>query len=125
MKMHFIGRTKINVCLVIGLLAASIAVAQNPIQKLNATTLYRGEDASGENMLLSGDYDDAQGMSNMAANRAGSSKSYRDRNNKYSLSDLRRNLTRQKISERQGDDPIHRNPIHLISHKIKEIDVSC
>lgn len=44
------------------------------------------------------------------------------------LNELRKNLTQQKLYERQGDDPdqnsVHRSPIHLIQQKIQQSDVS-
>lgn len=44
------------------------------------------------------------------------------------LNELRKNLTQQKLWERQGDDPdqnsVHRSPIHLIHEKIQQSDVS-
>lgn len=44
------------------------------------------------------------------------------------LNELRKNLTQQKLWERQGDDPdqnsVHRSPIHLIHQKIQQSDVS-
>lgn len=44
------------------------------------------------------------------------------------LNELRKNLTQQKLWERQGDDPeqnsVPRNPIHEIQQKIKQSDVS-
>lgn len=44
------------------------------------------------------------------------------------LDQLRKNLTQQKLWERQGDDPeqnsVHRSPIHLIQQKIQQSDVS-
>lgn len=44
------------------------------------------------------------------------------------LNELRKNLTQQKLWERQGDDPeqnsVHRSPIHLIHDKLKQSDVS-
>lgn len=122
-KMHSAKSATINVCLVIIWLAVSVW-AQHPFPKLNATTLNRLEDTSDETLLLSGDYEDGKGLNGLAANRAGSKYQSNRERGKYSLSDLRRNLTWQKITERQGDDPDHRSPIHLIHQKIQESEVS-
>lgn len=44
------------------------------------------------------------------------------------LNELRKNLTQQKLYERQGDDPDQnsgiRSPIHMIQQKIQQSDVS-
>lgn len=121
MKMHLVNYTSINIYLiVVGWVATSVTLAQNPLQKLNVNTLNRAEDTSEETISLPTDYEDSRSLNNLVANRAG--KQSRDRP-KYGLSELRRNLTLQKISERQGDDPEHRSAIHLI-HQMQESDVS-
>lgn len=122
--MHPARLATVHICFVIVWMAVGVSRAQHPFPKLNATTLNRLEETSDETILLSGDYDDGKGLNGLAANRAGSKYQSNRERGKYSLSDLRRNLTRQKISERQGDDPDHRSPIHLIHQKIQESEVS-
>lgn len=124
--------------------------SQQPLQTVNATLSrnreqYQNQASLDENQqkpnrvatrpqqytsgVLIDDYADSNdGSFNTYAVSKAANKQQTNRGRSNGLNELRKNLTQQKLWERQGDDPdqnnIHRSPIHLIQQKIQQSDVS-